>query len=304
MTSAHFVTCGDWTLRYTRQGSGPSLILLHGGLPGTTGTGAFRDNLGAWSQHFTTYVIDFPGWGGSSKNLIPLGQWSDPLAMAGQVIGAFMNELGIARAHLLGGSFGAAAAIHAALNHPGKIDRLVLMAPGGGVPVPQRAIWPALVKLLTYYDEEGPTRAKFESLARHMVFDTSLLTPEWMSELFEASRDPAVIANPPLRLPPKLRRAMRILRHVVASPVLSRLLPRRFPGAAQALCNDPRLATLQAPVLFIWGRDDQMQPIECLKSFREIPQQDALLLGRCGHWPHREHPHKVNDAVTRFLQGG
>lgn len=301
MPSESFAQCGNWRIHYTRQGNGPALILLHGGLPGTTGMGAFRHNVDALSQDFTVYVIDFPGWGKSSKTLNPVDHWADPLVTAGMVVLAFMDELGISRAHLMGGSFGAAAALHAAINSPEKVERLVLIAPSGGVPRPQRLPWPALIELLCYYDEEGPTIAKFESLARQMVFNPSIHSPKWLREQFQASLDSEVVANPPIRVPVQMRRRLQTLRKITRSPVLSRLLPNRFPGAAQALCNDSRLVNLQVPVLFIWGRNDQMQPIECLSSFGAIPHQSALLLDQCGHWPHREHSQMVNDVVMSFL---
>lgn len=274
MTPPTRIRAGEWEISYTRVGCGPALVLLHGGSPGASGLGNFHGNVDALSRRFTTYVIDFPGWGASSKNLIPAGTWGNPLEAGGRAVVAFMDAAGIARAHLMGSSFGASAALHAAMSVPDRVSRLVLMAPGGGVPAPGKAT-PALGKLFGYYAGDGPSREKFKGLAQHLVYDKALVTPEWLEPRYQASLDRSVIANPPLRLPPGY-----------------------VPEPSQALCNDPRLKDLRAPVLFIWGRDDEVQPVSCLDSFASIPRQDAVVLGKCGHLPYWEHADKVNELAA------
>src|SRR5439155_1917587 len=101
---------------------------------------------------------------------------------------------------------------------------------------------------------------------------------EWLEPRYAASIDEAVLANPPLRLPPGY-----------------------VPDPSTALCNDPRLKRLATPVLFIWGRNDQVQPVSCLASFKAIPNQDAVILGDCGHLPYWEQAAKVNDLACWFL---
>lgn len=269
---------GDWKIHYTRQGEGPPLLLLHGGLPGATGAESFGQNIAALARRFTVFTIDFPGWGGSSKNLVPLGQWASPIAQGGKAIAGFMDAVGLSRAHLMGQSFGASAALQFAMDHPSRTDRLILIAPGGGIAPGRSAAVPALQRLLTYYHGDGPSRDKLAALAQHLVFDASLITSEWLDRCYLRSIDQDVVANPPLRLPPGY-----------------------VPSPAAALCNDPRLADVTAPVLFVWGTEDEMQPVQCLQSFHAVPVQDSWLLGHCGHWPHREHPDKVNALTTWFL---
>ena len=278
MMARSAVRHGDWRISYSSKGQGPALVLLHGGLPSASGDGNFHQNVDALTQHFTTYLIDFPGWGASSKNLLPAGTWGNPLEAAGKVVLGFLDALGIGSAHLMGGSFGAAAALYAAMLRPDKVEKLILMVPGGGIPAPGVPV-PALVKLFGYYAGEKPSQEKFEDLARHMVYDKSLITGDWLRARYEASLDGEVMANPPLRLPPGF-----------------------VPEPSQSLCRDERLKAVVAPTLFIWGRDDEVQPVSCLESFNAIPQQDALILGRCGHMPYWEHPGKVNDIATWFLR--
>lgn len=73
---------------------------------------------------FDVYVPDLPGHGLSDT---PADQ-PDITGLA-QALIAWMDCAGIARASLVGQSMGCQIAVEAALRHPGRIDRLVLIAP-------------------------------------------------------------------------------------------------------------------------------------------------------------------------------
>jgi pimeloyl-ACP methyl ester carboxylesterase len=272
---SRFVEAEGWRIHYTVHGEdGPALILLHGGDPGATGLSNYSKNIAALSAHFTTYVIDFPGWGRSSKNLGP----GNPFERGGQVIGAFIKALDLGKVSLVGNSFGGSSALYAALNSPDLVDRLVLMGPGGALIPGSKGPTPGIMQLLTYYMGEGPTLEKLQGFIQNLVFDPELMTSELVKQRFEASADPEIIANPPLRLPPGA------------------------PPADSYLCNDPRLATLANPTLFIWGLEDKVNPWEGVLTFRAIPDQDVVLLSRCGHWAQWEHPAKFNALALDFLR--
>lgn len=270
--------CGDWTIHCLRQGQGPALILLHGGLPGTSGEAAFAQNIDALAAHFTVYVPDFPGWGQSSKNLLPSGQWGNPLQAGGRAVLALMDALQLESAVLMGNSFGASAAVYAALQAPQRVAAMVLMAPGGGALPAHRQPHAPLVGLLDYYLGEGPSRPKFDALVHSMTHTPQVLAAQWVDERYRASLDPAVRANPPLR-------------HTPGAP----------PGT-RALHQEAGLRALGVPSLLVWGEDDAMQPIDCMPSFQVIPGSETLVLADCGHWPHREHTERVHAAVVDFCQ--
>jgi 4,5:9,10-diseco-3-hydroxy-5,9,17-trioxoandrosta-1(10),2-diene-4-oate hydrolase len=270
------VDCGPWQVSYGVFGKGDSLILLHGGAPATSGEGSYAKNIVELARHYKVYVIDFPGWGGSSLRLMPEGRFANPMEVGAEVVAAFMKALGISKAHVLGSSFGGAVALHLALEHPALVDRLVLCAPAGGDS--NGVVSPGLGKLLTYYDANGPTAEKFADLMRHMVHDPQLLSEEMLSSRFELSRAPERIQNFPLRLPPEGRR-------VPIAPLSSH---QSLPGVT-------------SPVLFVWGRNDEVQPIEALASFYRLPDQRATVIDKCGHWPYWEYPERFNEAVVEFL---
>ena len=120
----------DIHLHYTRQGSGPPLLLLHGN--GEDG-GYFVRQTEYFSRHYTVYALDTRGHGRSPRGAGPF-----TMARFAQDLLDFMDEQKLERAHLLGFSDGGNIALTFALLHP---ERLVLnganLDPGGVKPVIQ-----------------------------------------------------------------------------------------------------------------------------------------------------------------------
>src|SRR5579875_3418939 len=87
--TSRFLDTPKGRLHYHVAGDGPPLLLLHGSGPGVSGWANFRGNLPAFARDFTTYVLDFPGFGKSySPELNPL------LEAPGAVLG-FLDGLGL-----------------------------------------------------------------------------------------------------------------------------------------------------------------------------------------------------------------
>jgi pimeloyl-ACP methyl ester carboxylesterase len=258
------------------SGAGPNLILLHGGGPGATGASNYSRNVGTLSKHFTTYLIDFPGWGQSSKNLQSFGAMS-PFVNGGHAVIAFMDAVHLDRAHLVGNSFGGAAGYCVAMEHPERVDRLVSMGPGGAW-IEGQGPSQGIIQLLTYYMGEGPTREKLKAFLFNLVHDTSVITDALIEERFAASNNPEVIANPPLTLPKN------------GPP------PKEF-----YLSNDPRLKSIMHRSLLIWGQQDKVNIPAGVAAFSVLPNQDVILFANCGHWAQWEQADKFNDLVSWFL---
>ena len=278
VASGQLADGSPWHIHYAVQGNGPDVVLLHGGGPGATGASNYGRNVATLAQHFRCWVIDFPGWGASSKNL---GDWggAGPFQNGALALLAFMDAMAIGRAHLVGNSFGGSAALCLAMSQPERVGRLVLMGPGGGVVPGATGPTEGIRQLLSYYLGEGPTMAKLEAFIQNLVFDPSQITPALLRERFEASLAPDIVARPPLLPPP----------------------PGTPPSPAMFIGQDPRLATLAHEALFIWGLQDKVNPVEAMQSFRTMPRADFLLLARCGHWAQWEQAEKFNAFVTQFL---
>ena len=117
------VTVAGKPIFFAEAGEGPSVVMLRGGGPGASGVSNYSRNIDALAEHFRVLMPDMPGYGCSAKDVDP----SDPFGYLADVIRRLLDELGLATAHLVGNSYGGAAALRLALDTPRRVDKLVLM---------------------------------------------------------------------------------------------------------------------------------------------------------------------------------
>ena len=70
--------------------------------------------------------------------------------------------------------------------------------------------------------------------------------------------------------------------------------------------HDPRLpallARVTAPARIVWGRQDQIIPVECATLYHQaIPGSDLVVIEQCGHAPHLEKPDEFVRVAMDFL---
>lgn len=259
-------------------GNAPAVVLLHGGGPGASGMSNYSRNIDALSLRHRVLVPDMPGYGRSDKFV----DHEDPFGYLADSIRGLLDEMGLATAHLVGNSYGGAAALRLALDTPSRVDRLVVMGPGGigttrGVPTA------GLKSLLAYYGGEGPSREKLTEFIRsYLVYDGAAVPQELIEKRFEASIDPEVVDNPPLRRPSGLRTLWRM-----------------------DLTRDRRLRDLKTPTLILWGRDDRVnRPSGGPLLSRLMPNAELVMTSRTGHWMQWERADLFNQLVIDFLSTG
>ncbi|AUH44589.1 alpha/beta fold hydrolase [Streptomyces sp. CMB-StM0423] len=178
-------------------GDGPPLLLLHGGGPGASRVSNYVRNIAELAEEYRVIVPDMPGYGRSTKGV----DGSDPFGYLANRIRGLLDELGLDKAHLVGNSYGGAAALRLALDTPGRVDRMVLMGPGG-IGTTRALPTPGLNSLLNYYTGDGPSRQKLEKFIRnYLVFNAADVPDSAIDERYQASIDPEVIAAPPLQRP-------------------------------------------------------------------------------------------------------
>lgn len=259
-------------------GKGEPVVLLHGGGPGATGLSNYSRNIDALAERYRVIVPDLPGYGGSSKRT----DSSDPFGFLADAIRALLDKLQIDRAHLVGNSYGGAAALRLALFTPERVDRLVLMGPGG-IGTTRALPTEGLNCLLGYYGGDGPSREKLEKFIRqYLVFDGAAVPDDLIGLRYEASIDPDVVANPPLRRPSGLF-ALRTLWRM-------------------DFTRDSRLSKLRTPTLVVWGTEDKVnRPSGGPTLAKTLPNCELLEVPQAGHWVQWERADLFNDAVVRFL---
>jgi pimeloyl-ACP methyl ester carboxylesterase len=107
-------------------GQGPPLLMLHG----WGASSASFDPLSRLLAGAEMHLLDLPGFGGSPPPPVP---WD--LNDYARCVLAYMDERGIQRASVLGHSFGGRIALRLAAQHPGRVDRMVLVNAAG---IPRR----------------------------------------------------------------------------------------------------------------------------------------------------------------------
>ncbi|WP_059021150.1 alpha/beta fold hydrolase [Mycobacterium sp. M26] len=271
----HAVTVGGRPIFVAEKGSGPAIVLLHGGGPGASGVSNYGRNIDVLAQSHRVIVPDMPGYGRSHKFV----DHSDPFGYLADTIRGLLDELGLQKAHLVGNSYGGAAALRLALDTPHRADKLVLMGPGGigttrGLPTD------GLKALLAYYGGDGPSRDKLASFIRtYLVYDGAAVPDELIDLRYQASLDPVVVANPPLQRPSGLRTLWRM-----------------------DLTRDRRLRTLSNPTLVLWGRDDKVnRPSGGTLLLNLMPNAELVMTSHTGHWMQWERADLFNQLVTEFL---
>jgi len=103
---------------FIERGKGETLILLHGN---GENCGYFQKQIEAFSKRYHVYAIDTRGHGKTPRGDKPftIRQFAEDLL-------CFMNDHQIERAHLLGFSDGGNIALIFAMQHPDRVDRLIL----------------------------------------------------------------------------------------------------------------------------------------------------------------------------------
>jgi pimeloyl-ACP methyl ester carboxylesterase len=112
------IKANNITMNYEQQGTGEPLILIPY-LAADNACYAFQ--VAEYAKHFTCISVDLRGTGESDK---PAGVYSTELFA--DDVAAFMQTLGIAKAHVSGLSLGAAAGMWLAAKHPDRVKTLSL----------------------------------------------------------------------------------------------------------------------------------------------------------------------------------
>ena len=272
------VTVAGKPIFFAEAGDGPAVVMLHGGGPGASGLSNYSRNIDALARRFRVIVPDMPGYGRSAKGVDP----SDPFGYLADMIRDLLDEIGVESAHLVGNSYGGAAALRLALDTPHRVGKLVLMGPGG-VGTTRGAPTAGLKSLLSYYGGEGPSREKLEAFIRgYLVYDGASVPDDLIDLRYAASIDPEVVADPPLRRP--------------SGPTALRTLWR------MDLTRDRRLKALATPTLVLWGRDDKVnRPSGGPMLVNTLPNAQLVMTSRTGHWLQWERAELFNQLVTEFL---
>ncbi len=257
----------------------PPIVLLHG----------YGDTADAWrrvvpplARQRRVIAIDVPPFGRSGDP--PECFEDDLIGCYREFFPALFDELEIDSAAFVGHSLGGAMALTVALEAPSLVERLVLVAPAGlgdNAPWWWHAIsgrwvnWPALLRLPNPVARPAVKAALRNFLEERLVHDTRA-----MGEVIDHFVH--------------LHGGPRELRHLIET---GRSLMAGYTGELLA-----RSATLEMPVLVLWGSEDRLTPADHAQAFAEVvPHAEVQVLEHCGHYPQLELPTRVTRLLDEFL---
>jgi len=125
LSHAHLPRRRRTELAYHVQGEGVPLVCLPGG---PMRESAYLGDLGGLSGHRQLIMLDLRGTG---KSAIPADPGSYRCNRLVEDVSALQDHLGVDRVDLLGHSAGANIAVQYAARHQRRVDKLVLITPGG-----------------------------------------------------------------------------------------------------------------------------------------------------------------------------
>ena len=246
-------------------GDGRTVVFVHGSGPGASGYSNFKLNAPVLAgAGYRVLVPDLPGFGYSSKPA-DIDYTTDFFVT--HLIG-LLDAIGIERCALVGNSLGGAVCIRAALDHSERVEKLVLMAPGGIEELDTYMAMPAMARMIANFTSGALDRGGLRQILQTLVFDPAVVTDALVNERYAVAQ-----TQPP--------------------EVLGRM---RIPNMEGELGN------IACPVLAFWGMDDEMLPPGGgHKIIRACRPSRLVEVADCGHWVMVEHARMFNAACLDFL---
>ncbi|MHB8693835.1 MAG: alpha/beta fold hydrolase [Solirubrobacteraceae bacterium] len=266
---AHYMTAGD---------SGPYVVLLHGGIPGSSGVAGWRFMAPFLAEHgFRVFCPDQPGFGLSDprREHWPIhGIYSHV-----EFLHQFADALCLDEFFLAGNSMGCIVTTHYVTAHPDRVTRFACIAGGIGdhdpldLAKPRQAIgWNgtpemmrAMMKLITCREE-----AISDELIEMRVNFANRNNDAWQSfwdafALGGMSKDLEI-----------------------------------------ALSTRERINRLSVPGVYLYGLDDEILPAEKI-GFRQedmLPNVQFFYPSECGHQGQSDQPELFNQLFLEFFRDG
>ena len=167
-------------MHYHEAGEGPPVIFVHGSGPGGSGWSNFQGNFKELADEgFRCLVPDLIGYGHSSKPAD--AEYSLQFLTDGLL--AFADALELKAFHLIGNSLGGAICIRIAIDHPERVKRMVLMAPGG---LEAREVYMGMKgirsMLRAIFDPEGLNLSSMRKVFSKQLFEPAIISENLLQQ--------------------------------------------------------------------------------------------------------------------------
>jgi pimeloyl-ACP methyl ester carboxylesterase len=275
--SSNTVTAAGHSVRYLTAGSGPPLVLLHGGIIDAAGI-SWGELIEPLAEDASVYALDLLGYGESE---LPPG----PLSMTRHVdtVAAVLDELDLDDPVVAGLSMGGGVAVGLGLSAPEQVGALVpIDAFALGSELSSGLLTWLLAKIQVTNNVSVALTARSRRFAEaslaSLAFDADSISPVTVDRVMEEARRP---------------NAGKAFRKFRASEVTR-------DGYRTNYADD--VATLDVPTHFVHGADDDLLPPAWSRRAAErTPGAELSILDDCGHLTTLERPESVRAIIREML---
>lgn len=267
----HFVEIKGINYHYTEYpGPGLPILLLHGFASSTYTWEKVAPLLQKKGYH--VWALDMKGFGWSDK---PRESIYAPRQLMEEV-NEWMDAVGLEKVVFVGNSLGGAIAWNMALEHPDKVNKLVLIDAAGfmhEMPFPVRlAGLPGAATIAELFFGRWTIR----NILEEVYYNPSRITEIQVDAYYDR---------------------MRTENALYAVTALGQSLDEI---AAEEYSR--RIPEVQLKTLIIWGREDSWIPVEDAWKFEKaLPNATLKIIPGCGHIPQEERPEETAQLILEFL---
>lgn len=255
------------------------LLLIHGGGMDNAAISWYEvfDHLG---RDHDVIAFDLPGFG-KTEGIDAIGGAPELADFVARVA----TRLGVVEGVVMGVSMGGDVALNLALRHPELVRSLVVIAPGGLVPIFRNRI------------------IQFAAWLGTRLPDRLLLPLIRIANRHVEAAIKAVVKNPPTLPQEVLHEFVREARKPRAGLAYVRYNKASTGPFSMRNYLMPRVGRISVPTLFFHGEDDPIVDPEGSRQASEImPAAQLVLVPDCGHWAQMEARERFLLEVRRFLE--
>ncbi len=263
-TETGFAAVNGAQLYYEVAGDGSPLVFIHAGIADSR---MWDDQFNVFAEHYRVLRYDMRGFGQSQP--VP-GDFSHSADLLG-----LLQQLGIARTHLIGCSMGGSTCIDFALEHSDMATALISVcsAPSG---MPYEGDPPPIIQELIAADQAG-------DLDRMNELEVRL----WVDGLYRS----------PEQVDAKVRERVREMNKIA--------LQHATESAGEQALDPPavdRLGEIRVPTLVVVGELDVPTTQQAATLMLErVPGSQHAVIKNTAHMPNMERPDEFNRVVFDFL---
>ncbi len=271
---AHYMVSGT---------SGPAVVLLHGGIPGSSGTAGWRFMAPFLGENgFRVYCPDLPAYGLSDPR-----PEHRPAGLHSHVdfLHEFTTALGLETFHLAGNSMGCVNTVNYVVAHPERVASFILVAGDVG-DVVEGPKPPSTVAELAGYDgtKDGMRRMMEAIIHRGEAITDDLIEMRYRAFLRHKDAIPAFFPS--------------ILQY-------AGITPWSDVNIAARLSTRGRIDRITIPGIYLFGTEDVVTPVEWGHAQEDaVPNIQFFYPEDCGHQGQTDRPDLFNPAFLEFFRDG